>query len=413
MCIRDRPAVGTALELHEDVVPDLDFGISAGTADVIDLRAAAARAGIAHLPEVVVGAQFQNPLRRHEAAPEKRAISMTELFPRRPNVPAETAAAGNALFPGAMLEIAVIVPCYNEELTVAKVIADFRRALPTATFYVCDNNSSDRTAERAREAGAHVIFEPLPGKGNAVRRLFADVDADIYVLADGDDTYDATAAPGLVRHLLDRRLDMVNGSRVTEAKLAYRFGHRFGNRLFSWLIARCFGNRFSDILSGYRVLSRRYVKSFPAQVRGFDIETEMTVHALEMRMPVAELPTAYNERPAGSFSKLSTYKDGVRIMWRIVVLLREERPMQFFGAMFGALALASVALAYPLFVTYFETGLVPRLPTGVLASAMMLLAFVSLTCGLILDTVTRGRRELKRMFYLSIPPVRGPDRRIV
>jgi glycosyltransferase involved in cell wall biosynthesis len=336
---------------------------------------------------------------------------MTELLTKRPRVPAATERSGRGLIPGAGLEIAVILPCYNEEVTVAKVVADFRRALPTATIYVCDNNSSDATAERAREAGADVIHEPLAGKGNAVRRLFADVDADIYVLADGDDTYDAAAAPGLVERLLERRLDMVNGSRVTEARLAYRFGHRFGNRLFSWLVARCFGNRFSDILSGYRVLSRRYVKSFPAQVRGFDIETEMTVHALEMRMPVAEQPVAYSERPAGSFSKLSTYKDGVRIMWRILVLLKEERPMQFFGAVFGALALASTVLAYPLFVTYFETGLVPRLPTGVLASAMMLLAFVSLTCGLILDTVTRGRRELKRMFYLSIPPVGAVDRR--
>jgi glycosyltransferase involved in cell wall biosynthesis len=344
-------------------------------------------------------------------APERSVISMTELFSKRPYVSAAAALPGDALFREAGPEIAVIVPCYNEEITVAKVIGDFRRALPTATIYVCDNNSSDHTAERAREAGAEVIFEPLPGKGNAVRRLFADVEADVYVLADGDDTYDAAAASGLVRHLLRRRLDMVNGSRVTEAKLAYRFGHRLGNRLFSWLVARCFGNRFSDILSGYRVLSRRYVKSFPAQVRGFDIETEMTVHALEMRMPVAELAIVYRERPAGSFSKLSTYKDGVRIMWRILVLLKEERPMQFFGAVFGALALASAALAYPLFVTYFETGLVPRLPTGVLASAMMLLAFVSLTCGLILDTVTRGRRELKRMFYLSIPPVGGRGRR--
>lgn len=335
---------------------------------------------------------------------------MTELFPKRPRVPAAAAQAGETSFPEAAPEIAVILPCYNEEVTVAKVVANFRRALPTATIYVCDNNSGDRTPERAEAAGAHVIFEPLPGKGNAVRRLFADVEADIYVLADGDDTYDAAAAPDLVRQLLDRRLDMVNGSRVTEAKLAYRFGHKFGNRLFSWLVARCFGNRFSDILSGYRVMSRRYVKSFPAQVRGFDIETEITVHALEMRMPVAEQAVAYSERPAGSFSKLSTYKDGVRILWRILVLLKEERPMQFFGAVFAALALASAALAYPLFITYFETGLVPRLPTGVLASAMMLLAFLSLTCGLILDTVTRGRRELKRMFYLSIPPVRGADR---
>jgi len=307
------------------------------------------------------------------------------------------------------LQVAVLIPCFNEERTVAKVVADFRAVLPAATLYVCDNGSTDRTGECARMAGAIVLSEPLRGKGNAVRRLFADVDADIFVLVDGDDTYDAATAPAMIGHLVTHRLDMVNGARVTDQKLAYRFGHRFGNRMFSGMVARCFGNRFADILSGYRVMSRRYIKSFPAQVRGFDIETEMTVHALEMRMPTAELPTSYRERPQGSVSKLSTYKDGLRILWRIVMLLKEERPMPFFGAIFAALAATSIGLAYPLLVTFFETGLVPRVPTGVLCSALMLLAFLALTSGFILDTVTRGRRELKRMFYLAIPPVSAPE----
>jgi hypothetical protein len=237
-----------------------------------------------------------------------------------------------------------------------------------------------------------------------VRRLFADVDADIYVLIDGDDTYDDAAAPALIEHLLDRRLDMVNAARTADRRRAYRFGHRFGNRLFSTLVARLFGNRFTDILSGYRVFSRRFVKSFPAQVRGFDIETEMTVHALEMRMPVGEIVTVYRERPEGSASKLSTWSDGAKIMWRIANLIREERPLAFFAAIGAALAALSIGLAYPLFVTFLETGLVPRLPTGIVCVGLMLLAVLSATCGLILDTVTRGRREMKRMFYLMNPP---------
>jgi glycosyltransferase involved in cell wall biosynthesis len=302
-------------------------------------------------------------------------------------------------------QVAVLIPCFNEERTVAKVVGDFRAALPDAVIYVCDNNSTDRTCECARQAGAIVLTEPLQGKGNAVRRLFADVDADIFVLVDGDDTYDALAVPAMIERLVRQRLDMVNGARIAYQKLAYRFGHRFGNRMFSTIVARCFGTRFQDILSGYRVMSRRYVKSFPAQVRGFDIETEMTVHVLEMRMPACEMPTNYKERPEGSVSKLSTYKDGFRILWRIVMLLKEERPLSFFGAIFGVLAAASIGLAYPLFITYLETGLVPRLPTGVLCTALMLLAFLALTSGFILDTVTRGRREMKRMFYLAIPPV--------
>ena len=304
--------------------------------------------------------------------------------------------------------VAVIVPCYNEEAAIKTVVRDFRKALPDATIYVYDNASTDRTVAVARSAGAVVVREPLRGKGNVVRRMFADVDADVYVLVDGDDTYDASVAPKLVKRLVDGQLDMVNASRVSEQREAYRFGHRFGNALFSTIVAKIFGNRFTDMLSGYRVFSRRFVKSFPAQVRGFEIETEMTVHALEMRVPVAEVPTKYKERPDGSESKLSTYKDGIRILWAIFILLKEERPLRFFGSIFCILALTSIGLAYPLFVTYLETGLVPRLPTGVLASAIMLLAFLSLVCGLVLDTVTRGRRELKRMIYLSIPGPSAP-----
>ena len=308
------------------------------------------------------------------------------------------------------LSVAVLVPCYNEEAAIAKVVKDFRKALPNATIYVYDNASTDRTAAIASAAGAVVMHETQRGKGNVVRRMFADVEADIYILVDGDDTYAAAAAPSLVRRLVEGQLDMVNGSRKSEQREAYRFGHRFGNRLFSTIVARIFGKRFSDILSGYRVFSRRFVKSFPAQVRGFEIETELTVHALEMRMPVDEVETAYKERPEGSQSKLSTYKDGLRILWAIVILLKEERPLRFFGVIFGVLALTSVLLAYPLFVTYFEIGVVPRMPTAVLVCAMMLLAFLSLACGLILDTVTRGRREMKRMMYLSIPAMSAPAR---
>lgn len=333
---------------------------------------------------------------------------MTEQLSRRPSTPDATAtvswAPGPARF-AAPPRVAVLIPCFNEEQTVAKVVGDFRAVLPDAVIYVCDNNSTDRTDECARKAGAIVLTEPLRGKGNAVRRLFADVDAEIFVLVDGDDTYDAAAAPAMIERLVGQRLDMVNGARVTQQKLAYRFGHRFGNWMFSSIVARCFGARFEDMLSGYRVMSRRYVKSFPAQVRGFDIETEMTVHVLDMRLPACEMPIDYRERPQGSVSKLSTYKDGLRILWRIVMLLKEERPMSFFGAIFAALAATSLALAYPLLMTYIETGLVPRLPTGVLCAALMLLAFLALTSGFILDTVTRGRRELKRMFYLAIPPV--------
>jgi glycosyltransferase involved in cell wall biosynthesis len=298
---------------------------------------------------------------------------------------------------------AVLIPCYNEETAIAKVVADFRKALPDATIYVYDNNSRDRTVEAAREAGAIVRTEPLQGKGNVVRRMFSDVDADVYVLVDGDATYDASFAPKMIDLLRTESLDMVNGARVTECAKAYRPGHRFGNWLLTHMVSWIFGSRFSDMLSGYRVMSRRYVKSFPALAAGFETETELTVHALELRMPTAEVATPYKDRPNGSLSKLSTFKDGFRILWTIIVLVKEERPMQFFSLLAAFLAAVSTALIIPIVIRFMETGLVPRLPTAILSMGMMIMAFLFFMCGLILDTVTRGRHEMKRMRYLNIP----------
>ena len=299
--------------------------------------------------------------------------------------------------------IAVLVPCYNEEAAVQAVIRGFRGALPAATIYVYDNNSSDGTAAAARAAGALVRIERLQGKGNVIRRMFADIEADAYVLVDGDATYDAASAPAMVEMLLRDRLDMVNGARVSDAEGAYRPGHRFGNAVLTGLVARIFGDRVSDMLSGYRVFSRRFVKSFPALSGGFETETEFTIHALELRMPIGEVPTPYRERPVGSVSKLRTYSDGFRILRTIVLLVKEERPLPFFSAIAGLLLLAAVLLALPVLADFVRTGLVPRLPTAVLATGLVLLASLSLTCGLILDSVTRGRKELKRLSYLAIP----------
>lgn len=299
--------------------------------------------------------------------------------------------------------IAVLVPCYNEEAAVQAVIRGFRAALPAATIYVYDNNSSDGTAAAARAAGALVRIERLQGKGNVIRRMFADIEADAYVLVDGDATYDAASAPAMVELLLRDRLDMVNGARVSDAEGAYRPGHRFGNAVLTGLVARIFGDRVSDMLSGYRVFSRRFVKSFPALSGGFETETEFTIHALELRMPIGEVPTPYRERPVGSVSKLRTYSDGFRILRTIVLLVKEERPLPFFSAIAGLLLLAAVLLALPVLADFVRTGLVPRLPTAVLATGLVLLASLSLTCGLILDSVTRGRKELKRLSYLAIP----------
>jgi len=313
--------------------------------------------------------------------------------------PATDAAAPSSAAP----TVAVLIPCYNEETAIAAVVRDFRAALPGATVYVYDNNSSDRTVEVARAAGATVRHEPLQGKGNVMRRMFSDIEADVYVLVDGDDTYHAASAPLLVKRLWEDQLDMVNGARVTDIVAAYRPGHRFGNLLLTGMVANIFGSRIQDMLSGYRVFSRRFVKSFPALSSGFETETELTVHALELRMPIAEIKTPYKDRPPGSHSKLNTIRDGVRILKTILILVKEERPMHFFTAIFAVLAAASVILAWPVVATYLHTGLVPRFPTALLSTGLMLLGFLSLTCGLILDTVTLGRREAKRMRYLSIP----------
>ncbi len=298
--------------------------------------------------------------------------------------------------------VAVILPCYNEDAAIGKTVADFRAALPDARIYVYDNNSRDNTVAVAAAAGAIVRTERMQGKGHVVRRMFADVDADIYVLADGDATYDAAAAPAMIDRLLDEQLDMVVGARQHEGDAAYRPGHVLGNRLLTGLLARMFGRSFSDILSGYRVFSRRFVKSFPVLSAGFEIETEISVHALELAMPVAEVVTRYGARPEGSVSKLATYGDGWRILRTMVSLYRSERPVLFFGWLAALLAFASLALATPLVLTWVETGLVPRVPTAVLVTGLMIVAVLCVFAGLILDTVTKGRREVKRLAYLAL-----------
>src|SRR5690349_13570482 len=299
--------------------------------------------------------------------------------------------------------IAFLLPCYNEEAAIGATVAGFRAALPGAIIYVYDNNSRDRTREIAAEAGAVVRCERQQGKGHVVRRMFADIDADVYVMADGDLTYDPKAAPQMVDLLLAEQFDMVVGTRRHEEKDAYRGGHVIGNKLFTGLLAGLFGRSFSDIFSGYRVFSRRFVKSFPVLSSGFEIETEMSVHALELRMPVGEVETAYAARPEGSESKLSTYGDGWRILKTIVTLYRIERPVLFYGGIGLLLVLAALVLAVPLVVTYLNTGLVPRFPTAILATGLIIVAVLCFFSGLILDTVTRGRREVRRLAYLSVP----------
>jgi len=324
--------------------------------------------------------------------PRHKPVTMSQEKPTSAELPAS--APGNRA-------VAVLVPCHNEAATIGRVITDFRRHLPQAAIYVYDNGSTDGTAEVARSSGAIVRTEPLLGKGNVVRRMFADVDADIYVMVDGDATYDAAAAPRIIERMLRDDLDMVNCARLPAEDFAYRPGHRLGNRVLTGLVARVFGNRLSDMLSGYRALSRRFVKSFPALSTGFEIETEITVHALELRLPIAEISAPYYMRSQASSSKLNTIGDGVRIFRVIVHLVKEERPLQFFSTIFLTLVLISLALGVPVVVQFVKTGLVGRLPTAVLAMGLMILAFLSLFCGLVLDTVTRGRRELKRLLYVA------------
>jgi len=299
-------------------------------------------------------------------------------------------------------DVAVLVPCYNEERAIAKVVADFRAALPAATVYVYDNNSTDGTVAAARDAGAVVRRETHQGKGHVVRRMFNDIEADIYVLVDGDATYDAPSACAMIEKLVADRLDMVVATRVDREAAAYRPGHRAGNRLLTGFVAHIFGRAFTDILSGYRVFSRRFVKSFPILSGGFEIETELTVHALELELPVGEVATPYYSRPVGSASKLSTWHDGFRILWTVLKLYRAERPLSLFGAFGIALIITSIGLAIPIVITYVQEGIVPRLPTAVLSTGLMLLGFLSIACGLILDTVTRGRREQKLIAYLAL-----------
>lgn len=303
--------------------------------------------------------------------------------------------------------VAVLVPCYNEEAAIGKVVVDFRAALPEATIYVYDNNSTDKTIEVARSAGAIVRSELRRGKGNVVRRMYADIEANVYVLVDGDDTYEAAAARPMVDRLLSEQLDMINGRRVTDIQAAYRAGHRLGNVVLTGIVRKLFGDPIHDMLSGYRVMSRRFVKSFPLIAEGFGIETEMTVHALQLKMPIAEMPCRYKDRPPGSASKLRTYRDGWLILNTIVGLVRQEYPLPFFGSISTLLAIVAMILAYPVIVTFAHTGLVPRFPTAILATGIMLAAFLSLTAGVILNSVTRGRWEVKRLQYLAFqgPPI--------
>ncbi|AZO35462.1 glycosyltransferase [Mesorhizobium sp. M2A.F.Ca.ET.037.01.1.1] len=303
--------------------------------------------------------------------------------------------------------IAVLLPCYNEELTIGEVVRRFRETLPSAAIYVYDNNSKDLTALKARAAGAIVVREPRQGKGNVVRRMFADIDADIYVMADGDGTYAPEDSPQLINVLQTERSDMVVGTRRGVTDDAGRNGHAFGNHIFNRLYKGLFGTDFTDIFSGYRVFSRRFVKSFPAVSGGFEIETEMSVHASQLKLPVSEMALDYGRRPEGSSSKLSTFRDGARILWMFAMLVKETQPLRFFGTFALFFLAASIGLMIPVVIEFAETGLVPRMPTWVLSIGMLLLAMLSMMTGLILDSVSRGRAEQKRIFYLSISSARA------
>jgi hypothetical protein len=300
------------------------------------------------------------------------------------------------------IDIAVLIPAYNEATTIGDVVKSFRVALPNARIFVYDNNSHDNTATVARDAGAIVRREPLQGKGHVVRRMFADIEADVYVMVDGDATYDAASAPRMVSRLIESQADMVVAARITEEKAAYRAGHRLGNRMLTGLVAWIFGDRFTDMLSGYRAFSRRFVKSFPALAAGFETETELTVHALELDMITTEVQTPYGARPEGSVSKLSTFRDGFRILGTIGRLMRDERPLMFFGALAGLVMLTSLVLGAPVIAEYMATGLVPRFPTAFLCATLAVLSCISLVSGIILETVSLGRREMKRLAYNGI-----------
>lgn len=315
----------------------------------------------------------------------------------------EPARAGDRIGTGPGYSVAVLLPCHNEGLSIRKVVQEFKAHLPGAHVFVYDNRSSDNTADEARAAGAIVRHEPWPGKGNVVRRMFADIDADIYVMADGDGTYETRMAPVMVEALIDQRLDMVVGTRRGIYDEAHRSGHGFGNRLFNFLYRSMFGELFTDIFTGYRVFSRRFVKSFPAVSAGFEIKTEMSVHASELRMPVLEIPTAYGARQEGSVSKLRTFRDAWRILRTFALLFKEIRPAKFFGLLAAVLAVLAILLAVPLLTTYLATGLVPRFPTAVLVTGLGLMSVIAVTCGLILDSVARGRLELKRLNYIGMP----------
>jgi glycosyltransferase involved in cell wall biosynthesis len=329
-----------------------------------------------------------------EADVEVRASSLNKVIPEHMTIKASEQFSDT--------KIAVLIPCYNEAISINKVITDFRNALPGAVIYVYDNRSTDNTASIAREAGAIVRNEPWPGKGNVVRRMFADIEADVYVMADGDATYDAAVAPVMVSRLLEENLDMVVGIRKNVYSNAHRTGHGLGNKLFNEVYRSLFGPMFSDIFSGYRVFSRRFVKSFPSISSGFEIETEMSVHASQVRMPVAEIETDYGAREVGSVSKLRTFHDAFRILRTLFMLFKEIKPAKFFGVIAGSLAIISLLLGYPLLQTYMQTGLVPRFPTAILITGLMLLSAISLVAGLILDSVARGRLENKRMIYLGL-----------
>jgi hypothetical protein len=305
--------------------------------------------------------------------------------------------------------VAVLIPCCNEEATIAKVVTDFHASLPQSVIYVYDNNSHDRTAFAARAAGAVVRSEPLQGKGRVVRRMFADVEADVFFLVDGDDTYDSAAAPAMLKLLLDQQLDMVTAARTTVRNTAYRRGHRLGNRILSAMVRGVFGRGVSDVLSGYRAFSRRFVKSFPALAGGFETETEFTVHALGLEMPIGEIVVGYRERPPGSTSKLRTWSDGLRILRTILVLAKEGRPLQFFATAGAVLLLGSLGIGGPVVMEFLHTGLVPKLPSALLATGLVLLSSLMLVCGLVLDSVERGRKEIKRLAYLAIPAAPARD----